>query len=92
MGMFDSVAREMIKKRGDEFIEAAQNWKNSADQLSSAIQRLCSLIESGQADPNSLKSIGFDPSGFTTLTTKTQKLSTKFEEFTNKLIEFTKED
>lgn len=50
-GVFDQIAREEIRKRGDQFLAACNAFVLAANNMTVQLQKLNSLVESGRLDP-----------------------------------------
>ena len=84
--MFEEIIRKQIAKRADEFLSASEKVATVTENLSSKIDKLCSLIEGGHVDTAALKEAGITSGDMKNVSTASDKLGKTYGEYTKKLI------
>jgi aspartate-semialdehyde dehydrogenase len=86
---FDRVAREEIRKRGDQFIAAAKNFADAANTLTVSLNKLVVLAEQGKINLSSATAIsGLGAADMKNLASKTDEVGKSFNNFSKALKEF----
>lgn len=88
-GVFDQVAREEIRRRGDLFLTACTDFTKAANNLSEQLKKLTSQIEMGKFDAKLFAgSSAFTSQGISDLTKKTDEVAKAGNNFGKALKEF----
>lgn len=88
-GIFDRVAREEIRKRGDQFLNACNAFVAAANNMTAQLQKLNSMIEMGKFDPRMFAvNSPFTAPGVADLAKKTDEVARAGNSFGKALREF----